>query len=541
MRQQFTRRALLATALSSVATSVLANAPLTSLRPVARAGAAPADPEAGLESMAEIIAGANLGGTVGCAVADLATGQILEVNEPYAGLPPASVTKAVTALFALDALGPEFTFTTELRGTGPIENGVLQGDLILVGGGDPNLVTDQLATLVDGMVDAGVTKIAGSFYVWDKALPYREEIDPPQLDHLGYNPSVSGLNLNFNRVHFEWRRANGKYTVAMDARSATRKPDVYTSRMRIVDRSLPVYTYAQVDSVDEWTVARGALGTEGSRWLPVRNPAYYAADVFQTLARARGVPLPTPQKITELPDSEAVATFSSAPMIDVLRDMLKFSTNITAEGVGLTATRQILGRTLPLEGSANCMNRWAASKGDLTTGFEDHSGLSDDSAIAAQDMVALLSSEGAMAALRPILKEHVMTDQNARRIDGFPADVRAKTGTLNFVSSLAGYIRTKSETDLVFAIFTANLTKREAGKASGDEVPNGAPQWNRQSKRLQQRLVQRWAKRYDTVDPLPVIPDPTDTLPNEPTATPAVDIDLPEEAELAVPTVAPPG
>ncbi len=541
MTQHFTRRALLATALSSVATVAMAEAPLTSLRPFARPGSAPADPEAGLDSMAEIIAGANLGGTVGCVVADLATGQILEVNDPNVGLPPASVAKAVTAFFALDALGPEFTFKTELRRTGPIENGVLQGDLILVGGGDPNLLTDELATLVDGLVDAGVTKITGSFFVWDKALPYREEIDPLQLDHLGYNPSVSGLNLNFNRVHFEWRRANGKYTVAMDARSATRKPDVYTSRMRIVDRSLPVYTYAQVAGVDEWTVARGALGNEGSRWLPVRNPAFYVGDVFQTLARARGVPLPAPQKISQLPEGEAIATFAGAPMTDVLRDMLKFSTNITAEGVGLTATREMLGRTLPLEESANCMNRWAASKGDLTAGFKDHSGLSDESSIAAQDMVALLSSDGAMQALRPVLKEHVMTDQNARRIDGFPADVRAKTGTLNFVSTLAGYIRTRSETDLVFAIFTANLTKRAAGKASGDEVPNGAAQWNRQSKRLQQRLVQRWAKRYDTVDPLPVIPDPVEAVTEEPVDAVIAPTDLPEEAELAVPTVAPPG
>ncbi|MEL6641762.1 MAG: D-alanyl-D-alanine carboxypeptidase, partial [Pseudomonadota bacterium] len=231
MTQRFTRRALLATALSSVAGAAFANAPLTSIRPEARLGARGDDPEAGLDSMAEIIADANLGGTVGCVVGDLKTGQILEVNEPFVGLPPASVAKAVTALFAFDALGPEFVFETELRRTGPIENGVLQGDLILVGGGDPNLVTDQLATLVDGLVDSGITKITGAFFVWDQALPYREEIDPPQLDHLGYNPSVSGLNLNFNRVHFEWRRANGKYTVAMDARSPNVKPDVYTSRM----------------------------------------------------------------------------------------------------------------------------------------------------------------------------------------------------------------------------------------------------------------------------------------------------------------------
>lgn len=506
MTPTFTRRALLATALSSVASVALANAPSTSPRPVARRTLAADDPERGLDQVTDILDAANLGGTVGFVVSDLETGQILEVNAPDEGLPPASVTKAVTALFALDALGPDFRFATEVLATGPIENGVLQGDLILVGGGDPNLVTDQLAGLVDQIVEAGVTKIAGSFFIWDKALPYKDEIDPPQLNHLGYNPSISGLNLNFNRVHFEWRRANGKYTIAMDARSPNRKPDVYTSRMRIVDRTLPVYTYKQSAGVDEWTVARGALGAEGSRWLPVRNPAFYAGDVFQTLARARGVPLPAPQKIIQLPQGDVIASFVSATMTDVLRDMLKFSTNITAEGVGLTATRAIMGRTLQLEESANCMNRWVRSRGGIEAGFKDHSGLSDQSAMSAANMAALLRSDGAIDALRPILKEHVLTDQNGRAIKGFPAQVWAKTGTLNFVSSLAGYIETKSGTNLAFAIFTANATQREAGKASGDERPPGAASWNGRSKRLQQRLLQRWAVRYDKVDPLPVLP-----------------------------------
>ena len=506
MSQTFTRRALLATALSSVATVALANAPETSLRPVARSADLANDPERGLDQVEEIIAQAQLGGTVGFVVSDMATGQILEVNAPAEGLPPASVTKAVTALYALDALGPDHQFITELRGTGPIENGVLQGDLILVGGGDPNLVTDELATLVDQLVDAGVTKITGSFFVWDKALNYREEIDPPQLDHLGYNPSISGLNLNYNRVHFEWRRANGNYRIAMDARSPNRKPDVYSSRMRIVDRSLPVYTYAQVGGVDEWTVARGALGAEGSRWLPVRNPAFYAGDVFQTLARARGVPLPAPEKVTQLPDGEVIATFTGAPLTEVLRDMLRYSTNITAEGVGLTASRETAGQAIDLLASAGRMNAWLAARGDLTAAFRDHSGLSDESAISAQDMAALLRSDGAMDALRPILKDHVITNADGRRIDGFPAEVKAKTGTLNFVSSLAGYIRTASGTDLAFAIFTANPTQRAAAKASGDERPAGAAGWNGRSKRLQQRLIQRWAVRYDKVTPAPVLP-----------------------------------
>lgn len=494
MSIRFTRRAMLMSALSSVASVAFAEAPLQSLRPVARPGTPAAQPLVETETIANIIADANLGGQVGFVVADMTSGRILEAGEASAGLPPASVTKVVTALYALDRLGPAYRFKTSLLASGPVENGVLQGDLVLVGGGDPNLVTDQLAGLVDQFVQSGVTKITGAFKIWDKALPYQEEIDPPQLDHLGYNPSVSGLNLNFNRVHFEWRRANGKYAIAMDARGDGYKPTVYTSRMRIVDRSVPVFTYARVGALDEWTVARGALGSEGSRWLPVRNPALYAGDVFQTLARARGVPLPAPQKVDDLPEGTEIATFVSEPMNKVLQDMLKFSTNITAEGVGLSATRAQDGTPENLETSAAAMTQWAAAKARIQPDFKDHSGLSDQSKMSARDMVALLQISGADDALRPILKDVVLTDDKGKAIPDFPAQVRAKTGTLNFVSALAGYIRTAEGRDLMFAIFTANLAARAEGIASGEEQPEGAQYWNGRSRRLQQRMLQRWAR-----------------------------------------------
>lgn len=496
MSIRLTRRAMLMTALSSVASVAFAEAPLRSARPVARPGTPAAQPPIETETIANILADADLGGQVGFVVTDMTSGRILEAGEPSAGLAPASVTKAVTALYALDGLGPAYRFKTRLFATGSVVDGILEGDLVLVGGGDPNLVTEQLADLVDQFAESGITEVSGRFLVWDKALPYREEIDPPQLDYLGYNPSIGGLNLNFNRVHFEWRRANGNYTISMDARSADYKPAVYTSRMRIVDRTLPVFTYARVGTKDEWTVARAALGAEGSRWLPVRNPALYAGDVFQTLARARGVPLPAPEKVDDIPTGREIAVFESAPLAKILQDMLKFSTNITAEGVGLTASDALHGTPPDLETSAAHMSRWAADKAGVTADFMDHSGLSDETRMSARDMVALLQMPGAADALRPLLKDIVLTDEDGKAIAGFPAEVRAKTGTLNFVSALAGYIRTEAGNDLAFAIFTSNTDARAAGIASGDEQPAGSQYWNGRSRRLQQRLLQRWARIY---------------------------------------------
>lgn len=80
---------------------------------------------------------AGLGGHSSFVVADAVTGEVLESFSALRAHPPASVTKAVTALYALEMLGPQFRFETRLLGTGPIENGVLKGDLILAGGGRP--------------------------------------------------------------------------------------------------------------------------------------------------------------------------------------------------------------------------------------------------------------------------------------------------------------------------------------------------------------------------------------------------------------------
>jgi len=282
----------------------------------------------------------------------------------------------------------------------------------------------------------------------------------------------------------------------MDARSETQRPLVYTSRMRIVDRSLPIYTYARAGKIDEWTVARGALGNAGSRWLPVRNPALYAGDVFQTMARALGVPLPNPEKIMALPDAREIAAHDSADLTKVMRDMLRFSTNITAEAAGLRASDETVARPFTLPESAAAMTEWTAKRANVRADFADHSGLSDRSRISAQDMVGLLRDAETRGVLWPILKDIPIRDDDRKVIDSFPAEVRAKTGTLNFVSTLAGYVTLDGGNELVFAIFAADLAARARGKAAGDEQPVGSVSWNRRAKRLQQRLLKRWALVY---------------------------------------------
>jgi len=494
MSHPLSRRLFIGAALSGLAGAALAGAPAASLRPVARPGGGAARLAPSAEAL---ISEARLSGRVGYAVADAATGQLLEEGDGTTGLPPASVTKAVTALYALDTLGPGYRFETRLFATGVLEGGVLKGDLVLAGGGDPTLDTDALAALAAGLKKAGVREVRGQFRVWGGAVPFKRAIDEGQPEHVGYNPAISGLNLNYNRVHFEWKRAGGRYTVSMDARTARYRPDVTVARMRIADRSVPVYTYRDAGGRDDWTVARGALGNGGARWLPVRKPELYAAEVFATFARSQGIQLGKPALQDRAPQGGVIATHHSAPLRDILRDMLKYSTNLTAEMVGLTATAKLKRRALPLAQSAQAMNDWAAQRLGMTgSALRDHSGLSDRSRLTAAAMARGLARAHDAGLLRPLLREHRMRDANGRAQRNHPVKVVAKTGTLYFVSSLAGYVRTPQGADLAFAIFTASDSLRSRIDPKRDERPPGARGWNRRSKQLQQALIERWSAVY---------------------------------------------
>lgn len=496
MSQRLTRRALLSGAAMSLAGAALAGAPERSIRPTARPGnavplparlAPPVRP-----SVEDMIAAAELSGDVSVALWDAETGTEILSRNADVPLPPASVTKALTALYALETLGPSHRFETRLLATGPVVDGVLDGDLILAGGGDPTLVTDHLADMAKRLREDGLTEVRGRFFVYGGALPYMDEIDPPQLDHLGYNPAVSGLNLNFNRVHFEWKRSGGAWQITMDARSETHRPDVSMARMRIVDRQAPIYTYENNGTIDDWTIARGSLGNGGARWLPVRKPALYAGDVLRTFLRSNGIVVPQAARLTTPPEGRTLLTHRSGPLTEILRDMLRFSTNLTAEAVGLAAS---FARRPGLDGheaSARMMTGWLNQNYGTRFRLVDHSGLGDASRVTARDLVRVWSHGKNREVLQPLLKDIPFLNAERQPIRGYPASVRAKTGTLNFVTTLSGYLTSAAGRNMAFAILAADIDRREAGKAAGDEIPRGSITYNTNAKNLQQDLLKRW-------------------------------------------------
>jgi D-alanyl-D-alanine carboxypeptidase/D-alanyl-D-alanine-endopeptidase (penicillin-binding protein 4) len=169
-----------------------------------------------------------------------------------------------------------------------------------------------------------------------------------------------------------------------------------------------------------------------------------------------------------------------------MRDMLKFSTNLTAEVVGLSASG---AGSLAESGAA--MSGWAAARFGRAGAFVDHSGLGDASRAAPADMVAALVADRGTV-LRGMLKPFAMRDAKGREVKGHPVQVAAKTGTLNFCSALVGYAAGPGGRPVAFAIFAADVPRREAVPLAEREEPPGSKSWARRSRVMQSQLLEHW-------------------------------------------------
>ncbi|WP_339949568.1 D-alanyl-D-alanine carboxypeptidase [uncultured Albimonas sp.] len=304
-----------------------------------------------------------LSGRVGYALMDLDSGEILEGGLADEMFPPASVAKVFTALYALETLGAEHRFETRLTASSaPGPDGRVTGDVALVGGGDPELDTDALDELAAQATARGFRGATGRFVVDASALPPTARIDPLQPEDVTYNPSVGALNLDFNRVLFKWERTGADLGLTLEAHGA---------RARAAPRGVAIVAGPTSDGIFErrddgplerWTVLERALNRKGQRWLPVRRPAAYAADVFRSLAAARGATLPQAELGRAPSPSVTLAFRRSAPLNEILYGMLKYSTNLTAEAVGMAASSERGAIPGDLEASARRMDAWANAR-----------------------------------------------------------------------------------------------------------------------------------------------------------------------------------
>lgn len=479
-------------------------------------------PKAGASTdLAAILAGTGIpADQVGYLLFDLDSGAVLEAHNPDTRFIPASVAKVPTALAALATLGPDHRFTTELVATGPVVDGRVDGDLYLVGGGDPGLSTDDLAALAGDLARLGIVSVAGGFFYDDRLAPSIPSINPMQPRAASYNPGVSALSANFNRLGLTWRAAadGTDFTVLADAdRVDVALPDY---PVRGLAAALPddiAYRWVGEGPAPfgfEWQMS-GDAEAEGFVWLPVRDPSRHTADLFRRLAADRGIDLPVPAPGAAPATAAALASHRGARLTELVDGLLRFSNNLSAELVGLAASRAITGAALSPDASALTVGAWfAASMPQVAFDgmiLDTHSGLSASARLTPRQTAAFLAfgyhggaagmagGDGFFSLLperpySPALAEALAPDQ----VPGTPpVQVRAKTGTMSFGRGLAGYIDTAGGIRVGFAIYVSDWAARAAMDAAFDPDRLGSPpearRWLRQARAIEEALVRGWA------------------------------------------------
>ncbi len=426
---------------------------------------------------------------VGFLVFDLADGREIAGHRPDAAFIPASVAKVPTAVAALSLLGPDWRFTTQVLTTGPVRGGILVGDLILKGGGDPTLDSTGLAALAQDLVRQGIRVVSGRFLYDSSDLPVLAEIEPDQPYGAGYNTGVSALTVNFNRAQVSWTRRNGVIAAQTWSVSDTGRLPIDGVTLHAAPRP-GTLTPMTADSGEGWQVGFPATGDKGSFWMPVRRPDRVTAGLFHRIAGMNGLTLPPPQPGTAPAAARPLARRDSPPLTGVAARVLRYSNNLSAELMVLATARRLESRPAGLSQAAATVAGWLKSRAPGTDwrGFDlaNGSGLTVRSRVTARQMATILRLGGEpLYALLPGEDEGKATP-----------NARAKSGTMAYSKGLAGVLTTTGGRRLGFALFIGDEAQRQAMDRSIDRavpaMPPAARDWLERARGLQTALLASW-------------------------------------------------
>jgi serine-type D-Ala-D-Ala carboxypeptidase/endopeptidase (penicillin-binding protein 4) len=439
------------------------------------------------------------GTEVGYLLLDVETGQVLAELNADLPLIPASTTKLATAVVALDVLGAEHRYRTELLADGLVERGVLRGDLILRGTGDPALDLADLLELAVQLANLGVFRVDGRFLVDDTAFPVLSEIDPRQPAEAAYNPGIGPLSVAFNRVRVAWR---GGRTAPITL------PPLDEARFVATSPSLLPVGGVGLEAVGDeavvWQVAD--RGRRRMASLPVKDPGLHAGRVFRQFARSHGILLDPPERGAAPGSARLLALHQSAPMRNLLRDMLVYSNNMMAEMIGLAAAQRLSNQ--PLDGLETAgtllvqhLRRLLPEVDWSGATLGNHSGLDARARLTPRQLAAVARYGWRTNALPALLPGGGWSGTLADRFETPEQSLRvwAKTGTMNYGSALAGYLFPSTDRPAVFVTMVSDIGAREAYDArprGRAETP--AARWNAHARALQDGLVEVWLRPLPT-------------------------------------------
>jgi len=390
---------------------------------------------------------------------------------------PASIAKLVSVATAADAVGWDYRYETTLLTTGSISQGRLFGDLLIVGSGDPSIGGrggGDLSALVAAVKAAGFERIEGRIVGDDDAL----EEPRPQLswawDDLGYTTGAifGALNLAENRTVATVTpglAAGAPAAVSLDSRAGARP---IVNRVVTGPVGSPSLVWPEQRPGEPALTIAGSIpmGTQPTQLgISTGNPTLWFAGVLRQRLVEDGIVVtgdavdiddltPPPDRT----DAMTLFTYRSPTLAEIARPLLKESINLYGEAfMRLNAAKGVFPTNdAALEGLRKRLTAWGLPDGSYQ--LVDGSGLSRRDAISPEAIMTVLQRMSDPSGASPFLTALPIAGVDgslAGRMKGTAAEgnVRAKTGTMSNIRSLAGYVTTRSGEHLAFVIVINNF------------------------------------------------------------------------------------
>ncbi|KAA0948784.1 D-alanyl-D-alanine carboxypeptidase/D-alanyl-D-alanine-endopeptidase [Sporosarcina sp. ANT_H38] len=421
------------------------------------------------------------GATTGISIRKASTGEIVYSNLGDTRVHPASVMKLLTGVAALETLGEDHTFKTELYMDGRIENGVIHGNLYLRGRGDPTLTKNDLKAFASELKARGIRSITGNVYgddYWYDSIRLSQDLN--WSDEPFYTGSqVSALTLSPNDDY-------DSGTVIVEVYPATKSGQAGKISMVPANNYLTIVNKTQTVAkkgkksiqverqhgsntlIVSGTIPAGAKKTR--TWSSVWEPTNYALNIFKEAVEQQGISFSITPKVgrKKVPKGASlVASKQSMPLKELFIPFLKLSNNGHAE-VLVKEMGRVIGGVGSWDKGLAVMEGVLADMGLDAKNMllRDGSGMSHKNLVTANEVTRLLEVAQKKPWYPTFLNALPVAGNGERFIGGTlrhrmkgtaaEGNVQAKTGALNGVAALSGYVTTKDGELLIFSVMVNN-------------------------------------------------------------------------------------
>lgn len=418
--------------------------------------------------------------------------KILDINAEKL-MVPASLTKIVTGGAILTKIPLNKKFTTELWSKALIEKENLKGSLCLKGGGDPSFVSEKMWYLVNEFTRSGIKHIEGDLIIdgsrFDSEF-YDVGRDATRVDR-AYDAPVSAISFNWNSVNVFVRpgsKALGPAKVFLDPESDYLILDNKTKTVTKPGVKTIEVTRVKLGEKDK-IIVTGSLSLNANEvviYKSISNPILWTGSHLKEFLSERGITLKGKVKAGDCEENSTIlATSPSKNLIEMASDMLKFSNNFVAEMLvknlaaeDMTTNPKARNATMKegIEGIRTYLDKLGFSRKDYV--LENVSGLTRDNRFTAKQLSQVLANIKSDFLIYPEFLSGLPiagvdgTMKNRLKNDN-SLTVRAKTGYLDGVVGLAGYIGRKDKSPLIFTfIFNGGFDQGLAARPMFDELIN---------------------------------------------------------------------